>query len=85
MGDLVAKLRTLAGRNEWDMGRVAIFDESADRIEALERENAELRDALKPFASVARFFEHLSDDGGSVMVNLSLADFRRARRLAEQE
>lgn len=55
--------------------------ESARQAEALKRENAELREALKPFADVARYFGHLGDDYGSVMVNIDLGSLRRARAL----
>jgi len=53
----------------------------ARQAEALQRENAELREALEPFASVASYFDHLADDGHSVMVNVRLGDLRRARAL----
>lgn len=53
----------------------------ARHAEAFQRENAELREALKPFASVANYFGHLGDDGGSVMVNIYLGSLRRARAL----
>ena len=53
----------------------------ARQAEALQRENAELREALRPFADVARYFGHLGDDNGSVMVNIYLGSLRRARAL----
>lgn len=38
-----------------------------------------MRKALEPFSHVTRLFDHLSDDGDSVLVNLFLSDLREAR------
>jgi len=68
-----------------------------DRIEQLERENAEMREALKLFAQVADVEDEVGRDDpdddriwivqayGCHLADLTVEDFRRARRLAEQE
>lgn len=50
-----------------------------DRLATLQSELDEARGALEPFAKIARLFDHMTDDGGSVLVNVRLGDLRRAR------
>lgn len=53
------------------------------RAEAAEARVVELEKALEPFARVSSLFDHMNDDGGSVMVNIHLSDLRAARRALE--
>lgn len=66
------------------------FMEERKRVEALERENAELREALKPFAECAPEWESEPDslhvflewnDEKAPVPSLPVADFRHARAL----
>jgi len=75
---VISNARYIAACNPVAMREVLAL---ARQAEALQRENAELREALKPFADVARYFGHLGDDNGSVMVNIYLGSLRRARAL----
>lgn len=50
MSDLISRLRTIAAAPNLIGPSAEWCGLAADRIEALERENAELREALKPFA-----------------------------------
>lgn len=52
------------------------FAEASARVRALE-------EGLEPFAVLAKFFEHMPDDGGSVMCNVALSAIRRARALLD--
>ncbi len=54
-----------------------------ERIGALERENARLREALKPFARIADM-EEKQPDGASVMVNVSRCRDARAARTTQE-
>lgn len=49
------------------------------RAEAAEADKARLSEALRPFAAVSSLFDHMNDDGGSVLVNVRLGDLRAAR------
>lgn len=64
----------------------------AHRIQKLERENAELREALRPFSDMSVAYEREDDDAPALValvegrrLNLKVGDLRHARRLAEQE
>lgn len=64
-------------RPEPDVAMAELLDDAATEI-------ARLREALEPFGRVAGLFEHLDDDGGSVMVNVPLSSLRNARALSRR-
>lgn len=102
MSDIVGRLRRFGGDRPFANGIERAAFEAANLIEQLERENAELREALEPFATAGRIIDgpfgpalFAEDDmafqsGCAWSENgerrtITWGDFRRARRLAEQE
>lgn len=61
------------------------IQEAASLIQSQAARIAELEAGLEPFRSVAGLFEHMGDDGGSVLVNVSLGSLRTARALLNKE
>lgn len=55
---------------------IAQRNEARDRIRALE-------EALGPFGALAFHFDHLEDDGGSILVSVFLGHIRRAKQVLE--
>jgi len=91
-GELVERLRKLARNHERGFPQAFFYTQlhqeaelaAADRIEALERENAtlraerdEARKALEPIARLVGRFSFLSD-GDTATIGLSAYDIRRA-------
>lgn len=93
MSDLIERLRKMAATHERGFPVTILYSEisqaldieAADRISALEKENAELRAALKPFQNYAEdeWTDHhgdetpILDEEGEFIAKLG--DFRRAR------
>lgn len=80
MTDIVAKLKSPATIfYEYAADKGELLREAADTIEALRAENAKLRDALKPFADIAKELDADSLRYCDIDITVAVADLRAAR------
>lgn len=81
--ELVTLLRQQSKIGPINVPRAAMRDAAA-RIEALEAENARLREALEPFSEACKQVDRGGpDNAGFIGAGLTLGDLRAARRARE--